>query len=72
MVAVLEEEITIPPRYLKAVGGPGDQLHLKDFFSDEKPRLGVLSSLAAGADQICAETALAVARTETGAGPRPD
>lgn len=32
---------------------------LGDFFSHENPRLGVLSSLAAGADQIGAETALA-------------
>jgi hypothetical protein len=38
----------------------GSDLRLKDFFSDEKPRLGVLSSMAAGADQICAQTALTV------------
>src|SRR5262245_15328619 len=36
-------------------------LRLKDFFSTEKPRLAILSGLAAGGDQIGAQTALAAA-----------
>jgi len=43
-----------------------DHGRLKDFFSDERPALTVLSSLAAGADQIGAQTALGAGRGDGG------
>lgn len=45
---------------------PAPASRLKDFFRDEPPQLTILSGLAAGADQIGAETALAIGRAEAG------
>lgn len=43
---------------------PFGSKHMRDLFSDEPPRLGVLTSLAAGADQLGASTALEAGRRQ--------
>lgn len=58
LLAARELEVTVPrefwPHHLEL--GP---LRLRDFFNDQPPRLGVLSSLAVGADQFGVQAALA-------------
>lgn len=59
--AALETEVTGLAEHLRAHGPPLPASQLKHFFLDEPPQLTILSGLAAGADQIGAETALATA-----------
>jgi hypothetical protein len=54
----LEEELHPSPAYWRVIDRRSERLQLKDFFSDETPLLTVISSLAAGGDQIGAESAL--------------
>jgi hypothetical protein len=62
----LETEVTPVAGHSGSHGAPLLASRLKEFFRDEPPQLTVLSGLAAGADQIGAETALALGETQPG------